>query len=243
MPSKSDIALVLATRLLQQSGVGDFADTAKLAEIAAAANFLADQLYSSETTVASKFLLDEFDGTPAQITFRNSTDFSPTAANDLRHASAADTEVQLDLTSLANSTGYRQSTKVDLGDIRATAYKVRCVFEIAATPTAGNVIQLWWAPSQHATAGTGNPGNVSGADGAYTGYSSNASASVRQLDFIGNFVCTAQATGTVQVGTAGILVPAERYGSLVVFNNSGAALHSDAVEMHVVFDPVFIEGQ
>lgn len=193
--------------------------------------------------MANKVLRDEFDGIPAQITFADfGTDFSPTAANDLRHASAVDTEVQLDLTSLAD-TAARQSAKVDLGAIRAPAYLVRCAFELAATPTAGEVIELYWGPSQHSTAGTGNPANLSGSDAAYSGYSSNLAASVKQLLFIGNFICTVQVTTTVQVGVAGILVPTARYGILVVKDESGAAFHSDAVESHVVFDPIYDEIQ
>lgn len=192
--------------------------------------------------MANKILLSEFDGTPPQITFRDSTDYSPTAANDLRHASAVDTEVQLDLTSVADTTA-RQSAKVDLGAERAQMYNVRCAFEMAATPTASEVIELYWAPSQHATAGTGNPANISGSDAAYSGYSSNLANSIKQLQFIGAFVCTVQTTTTVQVGEVGIFDPPERYGSLVIKNESGASFHSDAVESHIVFDPVVPEVQ
>ncbi len=68
-------------------------------------------------------------------------------------------------------------------------------------------------------------------------------ASILQLDWIGNFVCTAQATPTVQVAEVGIFSPTERYGSLVVRNESAAAFHSDAVESHVVLDPIMPEFQ
>lgn len=193
--------------------------------------------------MVSKLLIQELDGTPPQITFADvGADFSPTAANDLRHATATDTECQLDLTDLADGAA-RQSTKVDLGENRAQAYNVRCAFELAATPTAGDLIELYWAPSQHATAGTGNPGGVSGSDSAYSGYSSNLADSVKQLILIGVFICTAQATGTVQVGEVGIFMPTERYGTLIVKNESNAAFHSDAVEGHVVFDPIVPEAQ
>jgi hypothetical protein len=193
--------------------------------------------------MTNKVLVDEFDGTPPQITFADfAGDFSPTAANDLRHASATDTEVQLSLASVADGAA-RQSAKVDLGAVRAEAYAVRAAFELAATPTAGDVIELYWAPSQHATAANGNPGAVSGSDAAYSGYSSNLAASVKQLVHIGDFVCTAQATSTVQVAEVGILCPTERYGSLVVKNESSAAFHSDDVECHVVFDPIYGEIQ
>jgi len=192
--------------------------------------------------MANKVLVSEFDGTPAQITFGDvETDFNPTAANDLRHASAADTEVQLDLTDLADGAA-RESDKVDLGAERATEYNVRCAFEMAATPTVGDLIELYWAPSHHATAATGNPAGATGSDAAYTGYGTLADA-VPQLQFIGVFVCDDATTTTVQVGEVGTFSPTERYGILIVKNESGAAFHSDAVEHHVVFDPIVSEIQ
>jgi hypothetical protein len=57
------------------------------------------------------------------------------------------------------------------------------------------------------------------------------------------FVCSSDATGTVQVAEVGTFSPPERYGTLVVKNESGAAFHSDDVESHVVFDPVIPEIQ
>lgn len=191
--------------------------------------------------MANKILLDEQNGTPKQICFRDSTDFNPTAANDLRFGTP--TLVQLDLTSVADA-AYRQSTKVDLGAVRAPAYAIRGALEFAATPVAGEPVYVYWAPSSSATAGTGNAGGVSGADGAYTGYSSNADASVKQLTLAGIGVVTAQPTATVQViEFTGMLYPTERYGSLVFKNDSGAAMHSDAVESHIVLDPVYEEVQ
>ena len=181
------------------------------------------------------------DGTPKQICFCDAGgDFSPTAANDLRKATP--TEAQLSLASVADAAA-RQSTKVDLGEVRSPLYKVRAAFELAATPVAGDIIELYWAPSPSGTAGVANAANVTGADAAYAGYSANLAASVLQLDLIGVFVCTAQATGTVQVAECGLFSPSERYGSLVVKNESGAAFHSDDVECHVVLDPVFEQGQ
>lgn len=141
------------------------------------------------------------------------------------------------LTSVAN-TAARQSVKLDLGATRAELYAVRAAFEIAATPTAGTTIDLYWAPSSSSTAGTDNPGNISGTDAAYTGYSSNLTASLKQLLPIGSFVCTAQATSTVQAAFVGFFKPPLRYGSLVVVNNSGAALHSSATNMVITFTPI-----
>lgn len=167
-------------------------------------------------------------------------DFSPTAANNLELGTPVD--VQLSLASVANNAA-RQSAKGDLGANRAELYEVWAAFELAPTPTAGKVIELWWASSPSATAGTANPGGVSGTNAAYSGYSSNLDASIKQLQFIGDFVCTAQAAGTVQVARVGLLRPRHRYGSLVVYNKSGAAFHSDDVECHVVFYPQGVQIQ
>ena len=192
--------------------------------------------------MANKVLIQELDSAPDQITFADvGGDFSPTTANDLRHATAADTEGQITLASLVDGAA-RESDKVDLGEHRAREYHVRAAFELAATPTAGDIIELYWAPSQHATAANGNPGGVTGSDAAYTGYGTLSEATP-QLIFIGAFVCTSDATGTVQVGEVGTFSPPERYGTLVVKNESNAALHSDDVESHIVFDPIVPEIQ
>lgn len=167
------------------------------------------------------------------IVLADTTDYLPTAANNL--GSRTD---QLALASVANAAA-RQSAKIDFGANRAPLWNLACSLEIAATPTAGNTIDFYLAPSNSGTAGTANPGGVSGSDAAYTGYSSNLTDSLKQLLYIGSHICTAQATATVQVNlSVGVFMPPERYGTIVVVNNSGAAMHSDDVEMAVVLTPV-----
>ena len=191
--------------------------------------------------MVNKILIQEMDGTPEQISFADhANDFNPTVANDLQFSTP--TTCQIQLATVADGAA-RQSVKVDLGANRAQAYKVRAAFEMAATPVAGDVIELYWAPSPSSTAANANAANTTGADAAYAGYSANLSDSVRQLDFIGNFVCTVQITATVQVAEVAIFIPTERYGSLVIKNESAAAFHSDDVECHVVFDPIVPEIQ
>lgn len=146
-------------------------------------------------------------------------------------------DAAITLASLANGS-YRQSVKLDLGATRAEWYDVYMDVEMAATPTAGNTISLYWAPSSSATAATDNGGNVSGTDAAYTGYSSNAAASVLQLQPAGVMVLTAQATSTVQKGYCGRFSPAQRYGSLVVSNGGGSAFHSSDTNIQVRLVPV-----
>ena len=167
-------------------------------------------------------------------------DFAPAAANDLEQGTP--TNVQLSLASVANNAA-RQSAKFDFGATRARKYSCMAAFELAATPTAGNVIEVWLMPSPDATAANGNPGAASGSDAAYSGYSSNLEASIIQGLQIGVFVVTAQATGTVQIAYVGCVSPPERYGSLIVSNKSGAAFHSDDVECHVVLTPIIDEVQ
>lgn len=144
--------------------------------------------------------------------------------------------------SLANSssesTGARQSAKIDFGATRARAYALWAAIEIAATPTAGNVIEHWVSPSSSGTAATDNMGGASGSDAAYSGYSSNITASLKQCTFVGNFICTAQATATVQKAFVGIYVPTHRYGNLIVWNKSGAAFHSSDTNIVWTFIPL-----
>lgn len=142
------------------------------------------------------------------------------------------------LASLANGS-YRQSTKADFGALRAARYLVELEIEMAATPTSGNRFTLWLNPSSSSTAGTDNKGGCSGSDASYSGYSSNAAASVLHLLYIEDFIVTAQATSTVQkiAARAFVEVPL-RYGSIVLLNSAGSAVHSSDTNCLVRFTPI-----
>ncbi len=177
-----------------------------------------------------------------QLSFADhATDFVGGAAKTSLEQAGA-TDVQIDLTSLADTAG-RESAKVDLGAIRASRYSVMVAFEMAATPTVGDVIELYWAPSPDATAANGNPMEIDGVDAAAPSGIGTLAELVKVLQFIGSFICNNDVTGSVQGGWVGTFSPAERYGILIVKNESGAAFHSDAVETHVVFNPVITEVQ
>lgn len=141
------------------------------------------------------------------------------------------------LASLANGSA-RQGAKIDLGATRDEEWAVRLAVEMAATPTAGNTVDVWWAPSSSATAGTDNPGNVTGTDAAYAGYSSNLDATLPQLQYVGSLVLTAQATATVQVGEVGRFKPNDRYGSPVIVNRGGSAFHSSDSNIVLTMRPI-----
>lgn len=71
---------------------------------------------------------------------------------------------------------WRQFVKLDLG--YASPYPLEIEVRIAAkptsAPTAGGAVRLFFGFSSSATAGTGNPANLSGADAAYVGYGAAA---------------------------------------------------------------------
>lgn len=149
----------------------------------------------------------------------------------------------LDLTSLANGAA-RQGGKGDLGALRAPEYAIMLEVEMAVAPAAtGPTIDLYWAPSPHATAATQNPGGCSGADAVYTGTAgATLDASLKQLMFIGSLVLTADATAVVQRQTFKFKPP-HRYGMPVVDNNSGQAFHSSAANVGVILYPLIPEIQ
>ena len=151
-------------------------------------------------------------------------------------------DVQIDLTSLADTAG-RESAKYDIGALRATEVSVMASFEFAATPVTGALVELYWAPSPISAAANGNPMNIDGVDAAAPSGIGTLAELVAVCQFIGAFVCTNDPTTAVQTGWVGTFTPTERYGILIVKNESGAAFHSDAVESHIVFNQIITEVQ
>lgn len=146
-------------------------------------------------------------------------------------------DAAITLASLANGS-YRQSAKIDLGATFPEEYRVSASLEFGATPTSGARCDVYWVPSSDADAGDDNAAAASGTNASYTGYSSNPAAAVLQAVFLGSFVCTAQATGTVQRGEIASFYPKSRYGSIIYFNNSGAAMHSTNDNQCITFTPI-----
>lgn len=131
----------------------------------------------------------------------------------------------------------RQSNKIDLGS-ETGHYVVMASIETSGTvPSQDGAIEFYWAPSAFPDANRGNPGGVIGRDSPFNGYSGgDVSMAVQHLQFIGGMPVDRVAK-TIQVAYLGTLGATLRYGSLVVFNNSSAALEQDGVEMAVVFLP------
>lgn len=176
--------------------------------------------------------------------FANST-YAPGAAavNNLGTYQAAS---DIELASLAFGAA-RQSTKVDLGATRARQLAFKACIEIAGDPLAGETIDFYWGGSKEATVGMGNPGNLTGVDAAYAGYTaSSLQEGLAKLDYIGSLPLSIMNTadGEFDLGEIGVYSPKYRYGMLVVVNNATADnLHSDSVEMAVQVMPIIDEVQ
>jgi len=166
-------------------------------------------------------------------------DFTKVSTGTAKTIKSSAGDAAITLASLANgngtSAGGRQSATLDLGANWAQRWRVNTEFELAATPTAGNAINLF--ASWNTATGAGD-GNTSGSDAAYTGYSNNIDAATKQLEFLGAHICTAQATSTVQKSLVGVIFPKGRYLNLVVDNRSGAAFHSTDTNQVITLTPL-----
>lgn len=138
----------------------------------------------------------------------------------------------LTCTSVTNGNG-RQGAKGDLGANRARIHDVLFTSSVGSAPTAGNEIELWWAPSDSATAGTDNPGGTSGTDATFN---TAPDEFKQQLQFIGALTLTNSAGTGVQKEYLSF-VPKCRYGMPVVVNKSGQTLGSTAADHTVTLIP------
>lgn len=142
----------------------------------------------------------------------------------------------LTCTSVTNGNG-RQGAKGDLGAHWAGLFDVLFTSSVGSAATAGNEIELWWAPSDSATAGTDNPGGVSGTD---TTFNTTPDEYKQQLIFIGSLVLSNNAGTAVQKQWFQFSPPTE-YGSPVVVNKSGQTLGGTAADHTVTLTPVVDE--
>lgn len=174
----------------------------------------------------------------AGFLFSNASEYNAVDLGDLENTDIAPTAVQLDLGGTVTSGTARQSTKCTLPNPRALEWLVTASIEFATPPVTGETVDFYWATSHSAAAGKGNMGQTTGADGAYAGGAAELAEGLKQLIFIGSLVCTADATTFIQTAQIGVFSPPDRFGNLVVHNNTSDDYHSDAVEMAVAFDPI-----
>lgn len=144
------------------------------------------------------------------------------------------------LTSLANAAG-REGGK---GDFYSATYglpeelEVRFETAVNATATQGNVVELWIGESDNATAGTDNPGNLTGADAGL----SNPDELKLQCNLVGALALSNARTTSIQKQRFKYY-PTARYLIPLVVNLSGQALHATAGNHKIVITPYYRQVQ
>lgn len=170
----------------------------------------------------------------------HATDFGAapaTAANSL--IIGTPTDVQMDLTGIAAGGGAREAAKANLTTPWAARWTVDACLEFETAPADNGAVEFYWGASPSATAGTGNPGVLTGSDAAITDTAGN----LGQLQFIG--VLTLK-NAVVNIGHVGVFTPVFQYGGLVVVNQGSTALRSTATAMdetHIVMTEIITELQ
>ncbi len=173
--------------------------------------------------------------TPKQISFATHATYVPTTNQVIEIGTP--TEVEMSFLNLADTAAV-QSTKADLGAVRASRYVVTCCLEYqVAAPTTGTLVEFYWAASGQSGAAVGNPGYATGADGAYTGTPATLAEGIAQLALIGVLIVSADLE--FQIADVGVFSPTHRHGSLIVKNETGQTIaDTDIIESAVVLTPI-----
>lgn len=180
-----------------------------------------------------------------QIRFLISGDFSPVDPGT-DYTVGTPTDVVLTMSAIAAGAG-RQSTKIDLGAVRAAQFSCSVAVDFTGETTTGNsgqTISLRWLPSASVTPGTGNIAGNSGIDGvAPAGATTTTTLAefVKMSQYIGDLIVP-EAAG-VYVQMVGAFSPLERYGQMLVVNNTDDPFEADNVEMAVWMNPIIDDIQ
>ena len=136
------------------------------------------------------------------------------------------------LTSLANAAA-RGGAKGDLGAYWAQRWAVVLLSAVGSAATNGNMLELYWAGSPSATAGTENAGGASGTDASFA----TPAEYKLQLLPIGNLVLS-NAAGTAVQEQIFEFYPRLRYGMPVLVNSSGQTLSGTAGNHEIRLIPI-----
>ena len=142
------------------------------------------------------------------------------------------------LTSLAtSSTAGREGVKGDFYDATYGLPEfIVWTFEtkMASAPTDATSVELYSGESTSATAGTGNPGGLTGVDAAVT----NADQRKRQCTYIGS-LSLSNNIGTGTQRQHFVQFPTHRYQVPLIHNNSGTNLGSTAGDHVITATPYY----
>jgi hypothetical protein len=143
----------------------------------------------------------------------------------------------LTLTSLADGAGRegdKSASWVDGTKGLPELIEVRFEAAVASAATAGKEVELYVGESDSATAGTANPGGLTGADAAVA----SPDEKKAQLVFVGSLVLSNAIGTSVQVQRLRFR-PVCAYSIPVVVNKSGQALGSTGTSLKVVMTPYY----
>jgi len=138
------------------------------------------------------------------------------------------------LASIADDAG-RCGVKADLGATFAARYAATVEINLDAAPVAGNVIEVYWAPSHDNTT---FPGGATGTDAAYK--AGEEDEWKKQLLLLGCVTVTADADAVVQTQTF-VFSPPARYGCPVIINKTGQAFEGDDDSHQITLTPLVDE--
>ncbi len=176
-----------------------------------------------------------------QISFADhATDFAGGATKT--SIEVTPTDVQIDLTDLGVGLG-RESAKFDFGATRAKRYSILGTLEFETEPPTGEVVNLYIAYTSNSVAANGNIQSIDGVDAAAPSGHSTLQELTDASRWIGSLTVSADFTPTVQNMDGGSFSPKERYGILIVVNNTADLIHTNAVECNIVFNPIIDEVQ
>lgn len=129
--------------------------------------------------------------------------------------------------------GDKSATLVDGTKGLPALLEVYVQTQVQAAPTAGLTIDVYLAFSDSATAGTNNPGSLSGADAAL----SNVDV-LPQLVFVGSLVLS-NSLGTAAQEQRFLVAPQDQYVIPVLVNNSGQTINATGTNSKVVVTPMY----
>lgn len=130
--------------------------------------------------------------------------------------------------------GDKSATWVDGTKGLPEIIEVRFETKVGSAATNGTQVELYVGESDSATAGTNNPGNLTGADAAL----SNPSELTPQLIFVGALVLS-NARGTNTQKQRFRWKPLQAYTTPVVYNRSGQTLSGTGTDTVVVMTPFY----
>lgn len=136
--------------------------------------------------------------------------------------------------SITNGNG-RQGVKGDLGANRARLWTVTVFAAVGSAVTAPNQpYDVYWGASNSGTAGTDNPGALSGTDATFNTTPAEYAA---QLIYVGSLQMSNN-RGTSQQIQQFVFSPPTRYGMPVIVNSTGQTLSATESNFSIVLTPM-----